>query len=296
MSYYQQAVLVLGMHRSGTSAVAGTAVRLGLAGPKNPLPASDDNPGGFYEPEPVFMTNFHLLLRENCAWNLCFKLEPSQLAAKMEPSDRQKNLKLLLDEFGDTQSFVLKEPRLCVTLPVWLPALEAMGAAIRVLLVLRHPAEVVRSLKTRNNLPAEETAPLWLFHMLEAERISRQFNRAVLIYDDLLRDWRHCMRLAGEQAGIFWPTPIAQAGAEIDAFLTAPSGRPRNQDSARLGLPPVDGLVEAAWNALLRLVQNPKDLLAQRILDEVNDKFTVWRRAAFPPESVVHFGTSHVRG
>ena len=53
----RQAVVVLGMHRSGTSAVAGVAVRLGLAGPATELPASGDNPGGFYESLPVVKIN-----------------------------------------------------------------------------------------------------------------------------------------------------------------------------------------------------------------------------------------------
>ncbi len=44
-----KALLVLGMHRSGTSSIAGAMVRLGGAAPLNLLPPADDNPKGFWK-------------------------------------------------------------------------------------------------------------------------------------------------------------------------------------------------------------------------------------------------------
>ena len=43
------AVLVLGMHRSGTSSLAGTLVKLGGTAPLNLVPADPDNTRGFWK-------------------------------------------------------------------------------------------------------------------------------------------------------------------------------------------------------------------------------------------------------
>ena len=170
---YRQLVVILGMHRSGTSALAGTAVRLGLASPRTPLPASDDNPAGFYGSFPAVRANHNMLLAAECGWNVCLTLEPNRLDGMLRPVDQQFILETLRREFGDAASFVLNDPRLCLTFPAWLPALHATGAGIRVLIVAPNPAEVVRSLAVRNQHTQAETAPHWLHHMLEAERASR---------------------------------------------------------------------------------------------------------------------------
>jgi hypothetical protein len=232
------AVIILGMHRSGTSAVAGTAIRLGLAPPLTPLPQSADNPNGFYESVPVMQLNHQ----------------------------------------------VLKDPRLCLTLPVWLPALRELAAEISVLLVVRHPEEVARSLARRNQLPEDETIPNWLHHMLEAERLTRGLNRAVLFYDDLLTDWRRCITRAGRIARIAWPRPMTGLKQDIDDFLARSSRHHRvPQDTAVVGPSPVCDMVNVAWIALRRLSDDPESPGALDYLDHVRAAFATWRRQTHPP-------------
>src|SRR5580658_1796148 len=140
------AVVVMGMHRSGTSAVAGTAVRLGLAAPRTMLPASPDNPAGFYESTEVVLHNQRVLHAARCTWVDCLPFEPSRLDDATRSALAEQSLAVLRGEFDGAAAFMIKDPRLCLTLPVWLPALHAIGAAVAGLLVIRHPQEVVRSL------------------------------------------------------------------------------------------------------------------------------------------------------
>ena len=218
------------MHRGGTSALAGTAVRLGLALPRTPLPASNDNPSGFFESVPVVSANHHILMAAGCFWNVCLTFDPDRLDEILPVADRQFILKTLLQEFGGPAPFVLKDPRLCLTLPAWRPALQTAECVVRVLIVLRHPAEVVRSLAVRNGFPESQSAPHWLHHMLEAERASRGLRRAIVTYDGLMRDWRSCMASAGEIADVTWPRPIAVAARDIDPFLAAARRHHRAED------------------------------------------------------------------
>jgi hypothetical protein len=143
---------------------------------------------------------------------------------------------------------------------------------------------VVRSLAARDGLPEAQTAPHWLHHMLEAERLTRGLDRAVVFYDDLVRDWRACLTRAADQAGFRWPNPAERVEREIDAFLGAP---PRHhvieEATALLGPPPVRDLTNAAWIAFRRLGEHlpASDPLA--CLDKVRGQFADWRRKTFPP-------------
>jgi hypothetical protein len=280
--YDRQAIVVLGMHRSGTSAVAGTAVRLGLAPPRTPLPAADDNPGGFYESLPVVELNHQILRAAGCAWNLCLTLEPERVAQDLRPEFRHAILRTLQQEFDDSSGFVLKDPRLCLTLPAWLPSLRAIGTVPSVLIVVRHPGDVVRSLFTRNKLPEAETAPHWLHHMLEAERCSRGLPRAVVFYEDLLRDWRGCVTDAARKAAIVWPRPTESAARAIDNFL---GGSPRADVvppmRAFVGPPEVRELVHAVWTTFRYLEHDPVSSVAAACLDQVWAEFAIWRRRAW---------------
>jgi hypothetical protein len=277
--YRRRAVIVLGMHRSGTSAVAGTAVRLGLAPPRRMLPPSPDNPAGFYEPVSVSALNDLLLNAVGCSWHDCLSLDLDQFHDEAVAQAFDMTAGIVREEYGDAPAFVLKDPRLCLTLPVWLPALRAAGAEVAVLLVIRHPVEVMRSLFRRDQLPDSAAAPLWLHHMLEAERNTRALPRAVIGYDDLLRDWRGCMMRAGRAAGIAWPSGANHDRPDIDAYLdTSFRHHVAVREPAAIGPPPIRGLIDVAWSALGKLRDDPGAAFPLEWLDQVHRTFAGRRR------------------
>ena len=110
----------------------------------------------------------------------------------------------LRTEFGDAELFVLKDPRLSRLLPLWLPALERVGAAPSAVIALRHPAAVARSLAVRNGLSLETSLLLWLRHVLDAERLTRSMPRDFASYDALLADWRGVASRIGQRLGLDW--------------------------------------------------------------------------------------------
>jgi hypothetical protein len=126
--------------------------------------------------------------------------------------------------------------------------------------------------------------PNWLHHILEAERLTRGLNRAVIFYDDLLADWRHCMTRAGRIAHIAWPRAIVPTERDIDDFL-APSSRHHlaPQSTASIGPQPVCGMVDATWTTLRRLSDDPEASSALNELDRVRAAFADWRRQTHPP-------------
>src|SRR5271170_5283221 len=72
----RQAILVLGMHRSATSAVGGVISARGVAGPKTLLPPSDSNPRGFFESAPLYAALDKMLASAGSAWDDWRELDP----------------------------------------------------------------------------------------------------------------------------------------------------------------------------------------------------------------------------
>ena len=75
------AVLVLGMHRSGTSSVAGALIRLGGAAPLNLEPPQRDNPTGFWESSVLMALNDEILAAGGSYWHDWREFDPKRIDA-----------------------------------------------------------------------------------------------------------------------------------------------------------------------------------------------------------------------
>ena len=179
-------ILVLGMHRSGTSAVTGSLSRLGVALGANLLAPGDDNPKGYFEHRDAVRIDDALLQALDRRWDDLRPLPDGWTSTAAAGRARQAIGELLARDFSQAPLFALKDPRMCIVLPVWLDAMREAGIAPRVLLVARHPAEVAASILKRNDWPAVVSEQLWLQYMLAAERDSRGCRRAAMTYDRLL--------------------------------------------------------------------------------------------------------------
>jgi len=152
-------VAVVGMHRSGTSATAGLLVGLGLSGPtaEDLVPAADSNERGHWESETVHMCNVRILAARGAD-----TYAPPAPASGWEHDRTFDPMRLEAAQWfaaaSDGRPLVLKDPRLCITLPLWKTALPAPLATI---FVLRDPLEVARSLQARDELPIVLGLALW---------------------------------------------------------------------------------------------------------------------------------------
>ena len=179
-------LLVLGMHRSGTSALAGMLVHLGAAAPATPMAPHASNPRGFFESIPVRDLNDALLARLNSSWKDWRALPPGwHLQAGLEDLLAEAEA-VVGTEFGTAPLFVLKDPRICRLLPFWRRVLDRAGVQPLVVQTHRHPDEVAASLAARYGLDVALSRLLWLRHQLEAEAGSRDLPRCFTSYERLL--------------------------------------------------------------------------------------------------------------
>ena len=158
----RRVLVVLGMHRGGTSAVAGMLQRLGVDFGPRLMPANADNPAGYYEHNDVVNLHDRFLGRLGAAWDDPFPpaFEPSswsELApAPGLPTYRQELLSILKRDFSGEDGrppaplWGLKDPRLCLLLPWWEPLWTELDSEPRFILVLRGPEAVAASLGRRD--------------------------------------------------------------------------------------------------------------------------------------------------
>src|SRR5271168_3906496 len=124
---------------------------------------------------------------------------------------------------------------------------------------IRSPLEVALSLAKRDGFSLEKGLLLWLRHILEAERESRRFPRAIIAMDELFEDWRGAITKIGGLLGIEWPVFGEAAAAAVDAFLSRDL---IHQNAAADLLPPVFAWTIKAYEAMLTLGDRPQSRLA----------------------------------
>jgi hypothetical protein len=260
------------MHRSGTSAVSRVLSLLGVTLPANPMPPGPDNPLGFWESEAVTRLNDEILAAGGSSWADWSRFETTRVPDQIVQSFQPRMEAVLREEYADAAVFVLKDPRLSRVLPFWLPAFTELGISPTVLITLRHPAAVARSLSVRNGFTAEFSLLLWLRHLLDAERSTRGMTRHFIRYDKLLADWRDTMADVGEGLALKWPVPPEVAAAEITQFLDDDLNHATDEN---LAVPSAYGEVWArhTWSALCMLEAGGPPSEALTMLDRVGAQF-----------------------
>lgn len=214
------AVLVLGMHRSGTSALTRVLSLLGCDLPETLMGANETNEAGHWESDILCGLNDAILDSAGSHWHDWLAFNPGWYSSPRVEEFKERALAALEHEFGESRLFVLKDPRICRFAPFWLDVLAAANIRPAIILPLRNPLEVAASLEKRNGFDPALDQLLWLRHVLEAEAATRGMARFHCSYGGLMTGWSRLAARAQEALGIFWPRLCGSTGEEIDAFLT----------------------------------------------------------------------------
>ena len=218
-------LLIAGMHRSGTSALARVLSLLGADLPRTLMDGSDankaSNASGHWESEAAARLGDVVLDSAGTDWRSPEPVSPAWYHSSRYPEMRERAVQLLQDEFGNSPLFVFKDPRVCKLMPFWLDVLNQFGAATRVVSVLRSPLEVAASLHTRNGFDLSIGQLLWLRYVLDAEAASRAISRVFVTYDRLLENAGDVTARIGTSLDLVWPRVSLKTDAEISGFLSA---------------------------------------------------------------------------
>ena len=230
------ALLVLGMHRSGTSALTRVLNLLGASLGDDLMPPGDDNPLGFWEHQGIVSVHEALLVALERRWDDPRPMPDDWLESEPAREAGEAIAAILRRDFAGVPLWAVKDPRLCRLMPLWRRVLADLAIEPRVLLVSRHPQEVAGSLLRRDGLPIAIGELLWARYLLDAVRGSEGCRRGMVAYDELLADWQGAVDRINRALATQLIADASQA-RDIDAFLTPQLRHHRTTE-------PVGGMLE----------------------------------------------------
>lgn len=215
------AVLVLGMHRSGTSLLGGLLEQLGCKGAKSKLAPSQWNPKGYFESPSVMNVNDAILDALGSRWDDWSPLDPGWQESPRFNEFRARIGEVMDAEYGDASLVYVKDPRICRLLPIWREALETAGYAPVCIHTHRTPSDVSRSLQVRDSAQVDPGLGvlLWLRHVLDAEVGSRGLPRVFTSYEQLLSNWTGFSDRAEQILGFRWPVSTQAREMRVQEML-----------------------------------------------------------------------------
>jgi len=188
-------IVVLGMHRGGTSAMTRGLKVFGFDLGRNLMPPNPANVAGYWEDRDITAFNMELLRQVTQGYHATIPGEewhslrpiPSALLKDEKLSRfRQKAIALLREKMHDSPLFGVKDPRMCRLLPFWKEVFSHLTLDVSYIVVSRNPASVARSIEKRNGFQSEKCHYLWLEHMLPSMIETVGESRIVVDYDLLM--------------------------------------------------------------------------------------------------------------
>ncbi|MBS3735241.1 MAG: hypothetical protein KGY99_10005 [Phycisphaerae bacterium] len=218
-----KAVCILGMHRSGTSVVAMSLGRLGVdLGPERELmPASYDNPGGFFELSGVVSLNERIFEALGRSWDATAAM-PERWWTRRQMRPLLLEAGVLVDRFfSDRPLWGWKDPRTCLTLPLWQQALADRGCELSYVIVCRNPLDIAASLERRNGFAAAKSLGMYVSYTLHALGYTQNAPRVLVSYERFLADPAGQLRRLAERLGLGAPDEetVADVIARVDPAL-----------------------------------------------------------------------------
>ena len=266
-------IVVLGMHRSGTSALTGVCGLLGADLGKHLMAAQPDNVTGFWEHADISHVHDELFARLGYAWDDERAMPERWWQYEIVKPFRETLIDILKRDFSNSILPCVKDPRMSRLAPLWVDMLRELGWRQHFLLAVRNPHEIAESLKSRNGFPREKSHLLTLRHWLDGERATRGERRVFVNYEALLQDWRAVMRSVWGRMGLPWPKDAEAHDGRIREFLI---GDLRHHKDGGMEGGKLGQLAMRLFKARVAAAQNGDDAKLAKECDLVDKELTRW--------------------
>ena len=209
-------IVVLGMHRGGTSAITRGLEVLGVKLGDNLHPAGFDNPTGFWEDRDVLSINEELLGHLGSAYDRLGLVDWDMQNDPTIKSIRLKAVEFLREKCDENALWGFKDPRTARLLSFWQSVFEQVGCDVGYVIATRNPISIIESLRKRNGFEPEKTLYLWLEHLLPAISRTKGSKRVVVDYDQILKNTGAELLRVARALGLPDPEPSALAAYESE--------------------------------------------------------------------------------
>jgi len=192
-------IVVLGMHRSGTSAITRGLRALGVElGNNLYAPDPEINAKGYWEDADLAGLNIRLLKALGSEWHDTRPLPHDFVDRLTSGGFLPQAVDLLQAKLQAHRVFGFKDPRNSLLLPFWKRAFAHLGVRVGYVLAVRNPLSVILSLARRDHFDFRKSAQLWLMHSVHMiENTGTERERAIVDYDILMETPGEVLRRIG---------------------------------------------------------------------------------------------------
>ena len=226
-------IIILGPHRSGTSLTTRLVNLMGawFGEDSDSIGQNEENPKGFWERRDVIALNNEILQAHNCSW---YDLSQWPLNGSETPDAAPKKkidtaIKRWVKEMNSHGDWVVKDPRMCHTLPYWLPHLDNPV----IVMTHRHPLEIAQSLRTRNMFPLHTGLALWEYAMVSIFNATRHLPVIHSYHNAMLHDPVGCTKELYTALSTHAPQLKLPETVEIEQFVSPDLHREKAKDEDR---------------------------------------------------------------
>lgn len=264
-------VVVAGMHRAGTSAVARALVALGVDLGERLMSADVRmNARGFFEDIDVVAVDDALLRAHGADWKSVALLDAVDWDGEPHAAARAQARLLIAARVARAATYGCKDPRMARLLPFWQRVFADAGVADTYVIAVRHPRAVIDSLTARDGLDPRRSGWLWLTHLLCALRYTQHRPRVIVDYDRLLDSPEQELSRMARALGAPVPAAGDPAVADYTSRFLAREMRHAQYAAADLDPDTVPPLVPEAHALAQRLARDDADPAGPATLAEID--------------------------
>jgi glycosyltransferase involved in cell wall biosynthesis len=261
-----RSLIVLGMHRSGTSALMRVLNLCGVDLGSKLVPADPEiNAKGYWEHADINQLNDKLLEDLNSSWDDVRYLPENWWNTDIAQRYELEILNILERDFGNCGLWGIKDSRICRFLPLWQSILKQTGSKPYFLIIVRNPLEVVASLAKRDGFPKGKSGLLWLKHLIESEKGTRKSTRMFVTYEELLADWMGLMKRVQTTFRIKWPVALNKVSPAVEDFLDINLRHHRLADTSLIEDKTIAKWIRDAYIAIKETIDGDDKRLVQAI-------------------------------
>ena len=278
-----QALIILGMHRSGTSATTGMLRCFGVElGNKLYKGHAEINAKGYFEHNDITDTNDEVLLSINSIWDDILIMPDEWWTNPKLEHYSKKISRYLKRDFSNSKMWAIKDPRVCRIIPWWIHILDNQKIDANYLIVVRPPDEVYLSLNRRDGFSLEKSYLLWLLHYLDAEYWTRDLNRTFVTFESLTKDPVSIFINIQSRLNLEFPVSPENARDCLTQFISKDLIH-HNKAASSLDLThPLTELAKSLYEELFMATLNHEYKLNTNLIDEIKQQVNSFQQSFSP--------------
>ena len=253
-------VVVLGMHRSGTSATTRGLQALGVELGERLTPGvAGVNEKGFFEDTEINNLNIEILVSLEKTWHSVAVIPDEVFLADAFSAFRERAKALLAERLGETP-FGLKDPRIARLLPFWKSVFSELDIRVSYVIAIRNPLSVAHSLLGRDAMNPVKSYYLWVLHVLPSILLTADAPRVVVDFDSLMSAPGEQLKRIADALNLPYAADSAGVDDYANEFLDASLLHARFTAQDLRADAAVPGIVVETFEVLLRLANDQMNL------------------------------------